>query len=141
MKMDVAPYYAAIEAGLGGIMPAHVIFPKADAEPAGYSKYWLQEVLRTKLAFDGLIFSDDLSMEGASTAGGIPERAKAALEAGCDMVLLCQNPAGQDSLLESLPGVTMAVPERAERMRHSGGRDLRKSIAYREAQSTLASIA
>ncbi|HEX5612315.1 MAG TPA: beta-N-acetylhexosaminidase [Burkholderiales bacterium] len=141
MKMDVAPYYAAIEAGLAGIMPAHVIFPRADAEPAGYSRYWLQEVLRTRLAFDGLIFSDDLSMEGASTAGGIPERAKAALEAGCDMVLLCQNPEGQDALLESLGRMTMVAPERAERMRHSGGRDLRKSIAYREAQTTLASIA
>ncbi|MGH8675049.1 MAG: beta-N-acetylhexosaminidase, partial [Burkholderiales bacterium] len=91
MKMDVAPYRTAIEAGLGGVMPAHVIFPKADREPAGYSKYWLQEVLRAKLGFDGLIFSDDLSMAGASTAGGIPERAQAALAAGCDMVLLCQN--------------------------------------------------
>src|SRR5688572_13347461 len=121
-KMDIAPYRAAIEAGLGGIMPAHVIFPKADPEPAGYSRYWLQDVLRGKLAFDGLIFSDDLSMEGASTAGGIPERARAALGAGCDMVLLCQNPEGQEKLLESLASIPMAVPERAERMRHAGGR-------------------
>ena len=133
MKMDVAPYRAAIEAGLGGIMPAHVIFPKADWEPAGYSKYWLQDVLRGKLAFDGLIFSDDLSMEGANTAGGIPERAQAALAAGCDMVLLCQNPAAQDQLLGSMGKIELAAPEKAERMRHSGGRDLRKSIAYREA--------
>jgi beta-N-acetylhexosaminidase len=141
MKMDVAPYRAAIEAGLGGIMPAHVIFPKADREPAGYSSYWLQDVLRGKLAFDGLIFSDDLSMEGASTAGDIPERARAALAAGCDMVLLCQNPEGQERLLESLGATPLAVRERAERMRHSGGRDLRKSIAYREAQATLAATA
>jgi beta-N-acetylhexosaminidase len=141
LKMDVAPYHAAVEAGLGGIMPAHVIFPKADREPAGYSKFWLQEVLRKRLGFDGLIFSDDLSMEGASTAGGIPERARAALDAGCDMVLLCQNPDAQDALLESLGKVELAVPERAERMRHSGGRDLRKSIAYREAQASLAAIA
>jgi beta-N-acetylhexosaminidase len=141
MKMDVAPYRAAIEAGLGGIMPAHVIFPKADLEPAGYSRYWLQEVLRTQLKFDGLIFSDDLSMEGASTAGGIPERARAALAAGCDMVLLCQNPEGQEMLLESLGSIEAGVPERLERMRHSGGRDLRKSIAYREAQATLAATA
>ena len=141
MKKDVAPYRAAIEAGLAGVMPAHVVYPKADREPAGYSKYWLQDVLRAKLGFDGLIFSDDLSMEGASTAGGIAERAQAALAAGCDMVLLCQKPEGQDQLLESLGSTAMAVPERAERMRHTGGRDLRKSIAYREAQSTLASIA
>jgi beta-N-acetylhexosaminidase len=141
MKMDVAPYRAAIEAGLGGIMPAHVIYPKADLEPAGYSKYWLQDVLREKLGFDGLIFSDDLSMEGASTAGGIPERARAALAAGCDMVLLCQNPEGQASLLEALGALEAAAPERIERMRHSGGRDLRKSIAYREAQASLAATA
>ena len=141
MKKDVAPYRAAIEAGLGAVMPAHVVYSKADPEPAGYSKYWLQDVLRGKLGFDGLIFSDDLSMEGASTAGGIPERAQAALAAGCDMVLLCQNPAGQEELLESLGSIEMAVPARAERMRHTGGRDLRKSIAYREAQSTLAAMA
>jgi beta-N-acetylhexosaminidase len=141
MKMDVAPYRAAIAAGLAGIMPAHVIFPQADPEPAGYSRYWLQDVLREKLAFDGLIFSDDLSMEGASTAGGIPERARAALAAGCDMVLLCQDPEGQERLLESLGTTPLADPERVERMRHSGGRDLRKSIAYREAQATLAATA
>ncbi len=137
MKKDVAPYRAAIQAGLAGIMPAHVIYPKADAEPAGYSRYWLQEVLRGQLGFDGLIFSDDLSMEGASTAGGIPERAQAALAAGCDMVLLCQNPEGQERLLESLASTRFAAPQRAERMRHHGGRDLRKSVAYREALLTL----
>src|SRR5258705_5938600 len=100
MKKDVAPYRAAIDAGLAGVMPANVIYSKADPEPAGYSKYWLQEILRAKLGFEGLIFSDDLAMEGASTAGGIPERAKAALAAGCDMVLLCQNPPGQEELLD-----------------------------------------
>ena len=140
MKKDVVPYLVAIEAGLGGVMPAHVIYPKADPEPAGYSKYWLQDVLRGKLGFDGLIFSDDLSMEGASTAGGIPERAKAALAAGCDMVLLCQNPDGQEKLLDSLASTKLAAPERAERMRHQGGRDLRKSVAYREALAALQQI-
>ena len=133
MKKDVAPYRAAIEAGLGGVMPAHVIYTKADSEPAGYSKFWLQDVLRGKLGFDGLIFSDDLSMEGASTAGGIPERAQAALAAGCDIVLLCQNPEGQEKLLDFLASTRLAAPQRVERMRHQGGRDLRKSVQYREA--------
>jgi beta-N-acetylhexosaminidase len=141
MKKDVAPYRAAIEAGLGGVMPAHVIFTHADAEPAGYSRYWLQEVLRGKLGFQGLIFSDDLSMEGASTAGGVPERARAALAAGCDMALLCKDPEGQEKLLESLGSTALAAPERAERMRARHGRDLRKSVAYRDALVVLGRLA
>src|SRR5438874_6771172 len=141
MRKDVVPYRKAIEAGLAAIMPAHVIYTQADAEPAGYSKYWLQEVLRGNLGFDGLVFSDDLSMAGASTAGGIPERARAALAAGCDMVLLCNDPAGQEKLLESLGDLPLAKSERLERMRKKGGRDLRKSVAYRDAQESLGRVA
>jgi beta-N-acetylhexosaminidase len=141
LKKDIAPYRAAIQAGLAGVMPAHVIYTQCDAEPAGYSKYWLQEVLRGRLGFDGLIFSDDLSMAGASTAGGPPERARAALAAGCDMVLLCNDPEGQDRLLESLGNTALQRPERAERMRKKGGRDLRKSVAYREAREALTALA
>jgi beta-N-acetylhexosaminidase len=141
MRKDVVPYRKAIEAGLAAIMPAHVIYTQADAEPAGYSKYWLQEVLRGKLGFDGLVFSDDLSMAGASTAGGIPERARAALAAGCDMVLLCNDPAGQEKLLESLGDLPTKHPERLDRMRKKGGRDLRKSVAYRGAQESLSRLA
>ncbi len=137
---DLVPYRAAINAGLAAVMPAHVIYPQADAEPAGYSKYWLQGVLRGQLGFEGLIFSDDLSMEGASTAGGIPERAQAALAAGCDMVLLCQNPEGQDKLLDSLASTSVSFPERINKMRRHGGRDLRKSVAYREALAALQEI-
>jgi beta-N-acetylhexosaminidase len=139
-KKDLVPYRAAIEAGLAAIMPAHVIYPQADPEPAGYSRYWLQEVLRGMLGFEGLIFSDDLAMEGASTAGGIAERATAALAAGCDMVLLCQNPQGQDRLLDSLASTPVSFPERIERMRRRGGRDFRKSVAYREALAVLQEI-
>jgi len=138
---DLVPYRSAFQAGLAGVMPAHVIYPQCDAEPAGYSKYWLQEVLRGKLGFEGLIFSDDLSMAGASTVGGPPERARAALAAGCDMVLLCNDPEGQRKLLESLGELPMKNPERLERMRKKGGRDLRKSVAYREAQEALTQLA
>ncbi len=137
---DLVPYRATINAGLAAVMPAHVIYPQADAEPAGYSKYWLQGVLRGQLGFEGLIFSDDLSMEGASTAGGIPERAQAALAASCDMVLLCQNPEGQDKLLDSLASTSVSFPERINKMRRRRGRDLRKSVAYREALAALQEI-
>jgi beta-N-acetylhexosaminidase len=141
LRKDLVPFEAVIKAGVAAIMPAHVIYSEVDAEPAGYSKYWLQEVLRGKLGFDGLIFSDDLSMEGASTAGGIPERARAALAAGCDMVLLCNDPEGQEKLLESLGEAAPARPDRLEKMRKKGGRDLRKSVAYREAQEALQKLA
>jgi beta-N-acetylhexosaminidase len=137
LKKDLVPFRMTIAAGLAAVMPAHVIYTQVDAEPAGYSTYWLQEALRGKLGFEGLIFSDDLSMEGASTAGGIAERARAALSAGCDMVLLCNDPAGQELLLQSLGETALAKPERLERMRRKGGRDLRKSVAYRESQEKL----
>jgi beta-N-acetylhexosaminidase len=141
LRKDVAPYGPAILAGLAGVMPAHVIYSQVDREPAGYSRTWLQEVLRNQLGFTGLIFSDDLSMEGASTAGGVAARAVAALEAGCDMVLLCNDPEGQDALLDSLGERPLAAPERLERMRHRGGRDLRKSVAYRDAQEAFGALA
>ena len=140
-KKDIAPYRMAIQAGLAAVMPAHVVFTQCDAEPAGYSKYWLQEVLRGKLGFEGLVFSDDLSMAGASTVGGPPERSRAALAAGCDMVLLCNDPAGQNVLLESLKDVPPPNAERLDRMRKKGGRDLRKSVAYRQAQESLTAVA
>jgi len=139
-RKDLLPYQAAIRSGLAAVMPAHVLYPQADAAPAGYSKYWLQEVLRGRLGFEGLIYSDDLSMEGAGAAGGVAERAHAALAAGCDQVLLCQKPEAQEALLEVLAATPLAVPERVERMRRKGGRDFRKSVAYREALESLQSI-
>jgi beta-N-acetylhexosaminidase len=123
---DLIPFQRLARAGLGGIMPAHVIYPKVDKQPAGFSRVWLQQILRDKLGFDGIVFSDDLSMEGASTAGGMIARANAAFGAGCDMVLLCNDPRAQDTLLEGLERRPIA-PTLAPRLEKLRGRAISKA--------------
>ena len=76
---------------LSALMPAHVIFSQVDDKPAGFSKVWLQEILRDKLGYDGVLFSDDLSMRAAHVAGDVSARVQSAIEAGCDMALVCNN--------------------------------------------------
>ena len=99
---DDAKPYEYLGLGLASVMPAHDIYPKVDKNPAGFSKVWLQKILRNQLKFTGVIFSDDLSMEGASVAGSVVKGAEMALQAGCDQVLICNRPDLADQLLKEL---------------------------------------
>lgn len=102
---DAAPY-PWLSSTLTSVMPAHVIYPKVDSRPAGFSKRWLQDILRREMRFDGAIFSDDLSMEGARRLDGqlvsYTDGALAALEAGCDLVLLCNQSVGDGKAVDEL---------------------------------------
>jgi beta-N-acetylhexosaminidase len=141
---DLVPFQRMARSGLGGVMPAHVIYPKVDSKPAGFSSVWLQKILRERIGFQGVIFSDDLMMEGASTAGGIVARANAALNAGCDMALLGNDSRAQDTLLEGLERrpVAPTLAKRLERMRGKAisATALKANAAYLAATENLARI-
>lgn len=121
-QADMQPFRQLIDDGLAAIMPAHVIYTQVDDRPAGFSERWLHKVLRQRLEFGGVIFSDDLSMEGATVAGDVTSRAHAALQAGCDMVLVCNRPDLVESLLSnlkySMPATAIARLARMHGVKH-----------------------
>jgi beta-N-acetylhexosaminidase len=102
LQADMLPFRLLCQQDLAGIMPAHIVYEKSDSLPAGFSPFWIKEILRDKFGFQGAILSDDLSMEGAAIMGGSLERAEAALSAGCDMVLVCNKP---ESVIEVIDGL------------------------------------
>jgi beta-N-acetylhexosaminidase len=109
---DAAPY-AWLGVALDAVMPAHVVYPAVDARPAGFSPRWIGEILRARLCFTGAVFSDDLSMQGARAAGDATQAAQAALAAGCDFILVCNDTAAADRVLAALDW--QATPQFAQR--------------------------
>jgi beta-N-acetylhexosaminidase len=128
---DLQPYR---QVKLDAVMPAHVIYPQIDARPAGFSPVWLNK-LRDELGFDGVIFSDDLSMQGASVAGDVVGRVSAAWDAGCDMMLVCNSPEAVGDLLDRWqPAPDPVRAKRIERLlpsiEPSTWSDLQKNARY-----------
>ncbi|WGL17259.1 beta-N-acetylhexosaminidase [Microbulbifer bruguierae] len=120
LAADCKPFEECIRAGeLQAVMPAHIRFAEVDENPVGFSRFWLQDILRARLGFDGVIFSDDLTMEGAGAAGGYGDRIRAAMQAGCDMGVVCNNRQGAIEVLQALEGFVPdpASSRRLERMR------------------------
>lgn len=133
---DMRPYERLIAEGLGGVMAAHVVYSRLDRLPAGFSRWWLGSELRIRLRFQGAIFSDDLSMAGAAFAGSPEARAGLALEAGCDVVLVCNDRPAAITVVESLGDWCEPASQlRLARLRgRSGGEpDLRASAEWQRA--------
>ncbi len=101
---DLKPFQFMIDAGINALMMAHVIYSRVDPQPAGFSSFWMKTILRDKMHFQGAIFSDDLSMEGAVIAGDYRQRAKISLDTGCDMILVCNNREAAWDVVKSLKG-------------------------------------
>ncbi|MBL8251216.1 MAG: beta-N-acetylhexosaminidase [Candidatus Competibacter sp.] len=119
---DLLAFERMIHYGLAALMPAHVLYPRVDDRPAGFSARWLKQILRRDLEFQGVIFSDDLDMAGAGAAGSPPERAHAALAAGCDMILACNDRAAAIAILDNLRHVMEPVSQLRLIRLHGRGR-------------------
>ena len=142
---DLVPFERLAESDLAGVMPAHVVYKCLDSRPAGFSRMWIRDILRGRLGFQGIVFSDDLDMAAAETGGDHVARAHLALEAGCDVVLVCNDWSGAVAVAEGLKCVP--DPVRAARMAGMQGQgmpsfeQLASDAPYRSAIAAVASLA
>ena len=119
-RADLLPFRRLAASELAGVIPAHIVYECVDSLPAGFSRRWIRDILRGELGFQGIVFSDDLDMAAAAVAGNHVERAQAALDAGCDVVLLCNDWNGALSVVDGLKRVEQ--PRRSAGMANAQGR-------------------
>lgn len=145
LQDDIAPYRLLIANGLAAVMMAHVVYPAVDAQPASVSRRWIQDILRGELRFQGAVFSDDLSMGGAASVGDLLTRSRLALDAGCDMLIVCNDRRGVRTLIERLQPEPAPVSQlRLVRMRGRDGaslEELHAAPAWQQAREALARVA
>jgi beta-N-acetylhexosaminidase len=138
MEQDMAIFKAQVKANLlDAIMPAHVIYPHYDDQPASGSSYWLKQILRQQIGFQGIIFSDDLSMEGASVMGNVVERAHQSLVAGCDMILVCNEPTKAIDVIDNLPILEVLAADKMLKKAQFSLADLKLSSQWKRASEAL----
>ena len=143
---DIVPFCKLAAEGMAAVMPAHVVYPQIDAQPAGFSEVWLKQILRHKIGFNGVIFSDDLTMEGACGAGGIKARAQLSFDAGCDIVLVCNRPDLVDELRNGFaapanPDLAARWQYMANTLRPSDAAAMMDTPEFKAAQSVVAALA
>ena len=141
LENDMQVFRAHIQAQrLDAVMPAHVVYPHYDNQPASGSTFWLKECLRQTLSFSGIIFSDDLSMKGADVMGSAVERGRQSLDAGCDMILFCND---RKSVIDVVDGLPMSAVEKAHALQAKQSIDwdaLKTDQRWKAAQETLSRL-
>lgn len=135
---DLIPFRAGLQAGAEAVMMAHVLYPEIAPDPAGFSRHWIGRILRQQMAFGGIVFSDDIGMAAAGSAGGIKSRIQQHLSAGCDVVLACP-PAAVADALDAMPVIEYPL-SKLDRLRAKSGPDWGKLVAdgrYRTAAEAV----
>ena len=143
---DLIPFRGMSREGMAAVMPAHVVYPQVDTKPAGFSEIWLKQILRHDIGFKGVIFSDDLTMEGACGAGGIKERARLSFEAGCDIILVCNRPDLVDELRDGFtipdnPDLAGRWQYMENSLGHEAAQAIMQTTDFQAAQAFVAGLA